>query len=103
MEIGEEHDSNIIPFIVLTVSCRKTHIFFCCMNNNLNLKCSFSSYGLRRSDEDDKTDCMRLLEPLITERPIWDLFTKTLPKGKRCDQSLPPELAYLENAFCDLR
>lgn len=62
---------------------------------------SFLSYSIRRPAEGDKTDCMRLLRPLVTEVPVWDLFTKTQPK--RYEQSLPAELSFLENAFCDLR
>ena len=62
---------------------------------------SFLSYDIRRSLDDDKTDCIRLLMPLVTEKPVWDLFTKS--QGKTWEQSLPVELIYLENAFCDLR
>ena len=62
---------------------------------------SFCSYGIRRPIEDEKTDCMRLLGNLVTEIPVWDLFTKNQPK--RYEQSLPTDLSFLENAFCDLR
>lgn len=69
------------------------------LNNNFF---SFQSYSLRRSSEDDKTDCISLLRPLVTEIPIWDDYCKEL-KGKKLDHCLPPELSHLENAFCDLR
>eukprot|EP00596_Hydrurales_sp_CCMP1899_P010731 CAMPEP_0119055036 /NCGR_PEP_ID=MMETSP1177-20130426/75471_1 /TAXON_ID=2985 /ORGANISM="Ochromonas sp, Strain CCMP1899" /LENGTH=144 /DNA_ID=CAMNT_0007035477 /DNA_START=554 /DNA_END=988 /DNA_ORIENTATION=+ len=61
---------------------------------------SFSSYGLRRPEEEDPTDCVKLLGPLVTERPVWDLFYKST--GRKNELSTLPELAYLENAFCDL-
>lgn len=71
------------------------------LNLNIGLF-SFQSYSLRRSADDDKTDCISLLRPLVTEIPIWDDYCKEL-KGKKLDQCLPPELSHLENAFCDLR
>jgi hypothetical protein len=48
---------------------------------------------------------VKLLGPLVTERPVWDHFLKSLPnsKGRKNEFSTLPELAYLENAFCDLR
>jgi uncharacterized spore protein YtfJ len=68
----------------------------------------------------DATDCMRLLSPLVTEIPVWSAYQQEMKLsgggGNRSNSgsgfgsgsgsgsaSLPKELLYLENAFCDMR
>jgi hypothetical protein len=52
----------------------------------------------------DITDSVMRLLPLVTECPVWSAYVKSSGGRSRSrDSHQPKELAYLENAFCDLR
>ena len=52
----------------------------------------------------DITDSVMRLQPIVTECPLWSAYVKgNGGRSRSRDTHQPKELAYLENAFCDLR
>jgi SRR1 len=72
---------------------------------------SFSSYGLRRSlgnsvdvdGSEERSDCVKLLESLVTEVPVWEEYRALCKKKGIDDSHVADDMGYLENAFCDMR